>query len=124
MLKNNYILKIVFYKGLYVILNYHLHFSHYNNISFSSVWLSKYSVEGFLKRTLHNLLPEQQILAVIIASLIFGITYFQGKIIALSTIYGFFYGYAYYKTGKIFMLCNSSFRSKFMPCIIIYLSCS
>ncbi|ABY72389.1 hypothetical protein BTU51_0509 [Rickettsia rickettsii] len=43
MLKNNYILKIVFYKGLYVILNYHLHFSHYNNISFSSVWLRKYS---------------------------------------------------------------------------------
>nr|WP_323811161.1 CPBP family glutamic-type intramembrane protease [Rickettsia conorii] len=35
----------------------------------------------FLQRTLQNLLPKQQILAVIIASLIFGITYFQGRLI-------------------------------------------
>ncbi|MGX6960583.1 MAG: lysostaphin resistance A-like protein [Rickettsia endosymbiont of Pentastiridius leporinus] len=58
---------------------------------------------GFLQRTLQNLLPKQQILAVIIISLIFGLTHFQGGIvyIGLSAVCGFFYGYAYYKTNKI-----------------------
>jgi len=61
---------------------------------------------GFLQRTLQNLLPKQQILAVIIASLIFGIAHFQGGLIyiGLSSICGFFYGYAYHKTNKI--LCS------------------
>ncbi|WP_342269491.1 CPBP family intramembrane glutamic endopeptidase [Rickettsia endosymbiont of Orchestes rusci] len=61
---------------------------------------------GFLQRTLQNLLKKQQILAIIIASLIFGVAHFQGGIIyiGLATICGFFYGYAYYKTGKI--LCS------------------
>ncbi|KIJ89145.1 CPBP family intramembrane glutamic endopeptidase [Rickettsia asembonensis] len=61
---------------------------------------------GFLQRTLQNLLPNRQILAVIIASLIFGVAHFQGGLIyiALSTICGFFYGYTYYKTSKI--LCS------------------
>lgn len=61
---------------------------------------------GFLQRTLQNLLSNRQILAIIIASLIFGVAHFQGELIyiSLSTICGFFYGYAYYKTGKI--LCS------------------
>ncbi|XVN41184.1 MAG: CPBP family intramembrane glutamic endopeptidase [Rickettsia endosymbiont of Argas persicus] len=61
---------------------------------------------GFIQRTLKNLLPKQQILALVIASLIFGATHFQGGLtyIALSCICGFFYGYAYYKTNKI--LCS------------------
>ncbi|HJD55768.1 MAG TPA: CPBP family intramembrane metalloprotease [Rickettsia endosymbiont of Pyrocoelia pectoralis] len=61
---------------------------------------------GFLQRTLQNLLLKRRILAVIITALIFGLTHFQGGIvyIALSTICGFFYGYAYYKTNKI--LCS------------------
>ncbi|MFP3120439.1 CPBP family intramembrane metalloprotease [Rickettsia sp. R2] len=62
---------------------------------------------GFLQRTLQNLLPKQQILAVIIASLILGSHIFSRQTniyIALSTICGFFYGYAYYKTDKI--LCS------------------
>jgi|GEM_PF-862976 len=61
---------------------------------------------GFLQKTLQNLLPKQQILAVIIASLIFGATHFQGGLtyIVLSSICGFFYGYTYYKTNKI--LCS------------------
>ncbi|WP_410526319.1 type II CAAX prenyl endopeptidase Rce1 family protein [Rickettsia montanensis] len=33
----------------------------------------------FLQRTLQNLLPKQQILAVIIASLIFGIAHFSRR---------------------------------------------
>lgn len=61
---------------------------------------------GFLQRTLQNFLKNQQIIAVIIASLIFGVAHFQGGLIyiGLSAICGFFYGYAYYKTNKI--LCS------------------
>ncbi|WP_341789577.1 CPBP family intramembrane glutamic endopeptidase [Rickettsia endosymbiont of Polydrusus tereticollis] len=61
---------------------------------------------GFLQRTLQNLLKKQQILAIIITTLIFGFAHFQGGLIyiALSSICGFFYGYAYYKIGKI--LCS------------------
>ncbi|WP_331370598.1 CPBP family intramembrane glutamic endopeptidase [Rickettsia hoogstraalii] len=59
----------------------------------------------FLQRTLQNLLPKRQILAVIIASLIFEVAHFQGGIIyiALSTICGFFYGYTY-KQAKYYAL--------------------
>ncbi|WP_045803746.1 type II CAAX prenyl endopeptidase Rce1 family protein [Rickettsia endosymbiont of Ixodes pacificus] len=48
---------------------------------------------------------------------------FQGGLIyiALSTICGFFYGYAYYKQA---MLYDSPFWSKSIPFIVIYLSCS
>lgn len=61
---------------------------------------------GVIQRTLQNLLPKQQILAIIIAALIFGASHFHGGAvyIILSSICGFFYGYAYYKTGKI--LCS------------------
>ncbi|ABY72388.1 hypothetical protein BTU51_0508 [Rickettsia rickettsii] len=50
-----------------------------------------------------------------------GLHIFKAEYIALSTICGFFYGYAYYKNRQNIMLCDSSFRSKFIPCIIIYL---
>lgn len=61
---------------------------------------------GFLQRTLQNLLQKHQILAVIVTSLIFGSAHFHGGLIyvGLSSICGFFYGYAYYKTNKI--LCS------------------
>lgn len=61
---------------------------------------------GFLQRTLQNLLPKQQMLALVIASLIFGTAHFQGGLtyVILSSTCGFFYGYAYYKTNKI--LCS------------------
>ncbi|MFY9589776.1 CPBP family intramembrane glutamic endopeptidase [Rickettsia endosymbiont of Halotydeus destructor] len=61
---------------------------------------------GFMQRTLQDILKKQQILAIIITSLVFGFAHFQGGLIymALSSICGFFYGYAYYKTGKI--LCS------------------
>lgn len=61
---------------------------------------------GFIQRTLQNLLPKQQILALLIASLIFGVAHFQGGLtyVILSSTCGFFYGYAYYKTNKI--LCS------------------
>ena len=61
---------------------------------------------GLIQRTIQNLLPKQQILAFAIASLIFGAAHFQGGLtyIVLSSICGFFYGYAYYKTNKI--LCS------------------
>lgn len=61
---------------------------------------------GFIQRTLQNLLPKQQILAIVIAALIFGVAHFHGGLvyIVLSSICGFFYGYAYYKTNRI--LCS------------------
>ncbi|MCC8377708.1 MAG: CPBP family intramembrane metalloprotease [Rickettsia endosymbiont of Graphium doson] len=61
---------------------------------------------GFIQRTLQNLLPKQQMLALVIASLIFGVAHFQGGLtyVILSSTCGFFYGYAYYKTNKI--LCS------------------
>ncbi|HJD60197.1 MAG TPA: CPBP family intramembrane metalloprotease [Rickettsia endosymbiont of Omalisus fontisbellaquei] len=61
---------------------------------------------GFLQRTLQNLLPKQQILAVIMGSIIHGLAHFRGGLIyiALTTICSFFPGYTYYKTNKI--LCS------------------
>ncbi|KJV92317.1 CAAX protease self-immunity family protein [Rickettsia bellii str. RML Mogi] len=61
---------------------------------------------GFIQKTLQNLLPKQQMLALVIASLIFGVAHFQGGLtyVILSSTCGFFYGYAYYKTNKI--LCS------------------
>ncbi|HJD61852.1 MAG TPA: CPBP family intramembrane metalloprotease [Rickettsia endosymbiont of Columbicola hoogstraali] len=61
---------------------------------------------GFIQRTLQNLLPKQQMLAVIITTLIFGAMHYRGGLtyIALSSIGGFFNGYTYYKTNRI--LCT------------------
>ncbi|MCC8467959.1 MAG: CPBP family intramembrane metalloprotease [Rickettsia endosymbiont of Eriopis connexa] len=61
---------------------------------------------GFLQRTFQSLLPKQQILAIIIASIIHGLAHFYGGLIyvALTAICSFFPGYTYYKTGKILCL--------------------
>lgn len=62
---------------------------------------------GGLQKTLMNTLPDRKIfkiLSICIAAIIFGLSHYYGGLayICLATLAGIFYGYAYYKTGKIF----------------------
>jgi uncharacterized protein len=61
---------------------------------------------GFLQNTIINLYISKNnsvYLPIIIASVVFGLTHFNGGIvfIVLSSISGMFYGYTYYKTNRI-----------------------
>jgi membrane protease YdiL (CAAX protease family) len=61
---------------------------------------------GFLQNTLKKVLQpitQNVYLPIGITSVIFGLAHFQGgvSLMVLATIAGFFYGYAYHKTGRI-----------------------
>jgi uncharacterized protein len=61
---------------------------------------------GFIQHGLVKLLPKQKLapyLAILITAILFGFAHYQGgaAYIGLATIAGIFYGYAYYRTGKL-----------------------